>query len=271
VKIAPLLAAPTPAQWLEMHLPRHDGPPGTSVGVADLLAADGALLRTVHARLLDEYGATPTAAAKWLVSWFAGTLAGAVGLALATASAGLLPDARSVRWWRDVQGVPTAVEPGATRVLVAAEHAWAGQPGVEVVRDRAAVARRAVEALVAAVEPVVEACRALARLGRTAAWVEVGDRLGTAVLFVPGLPVTADVVDVLRAAAATPGAPWRQCPYLRVVESALGPVYVGRKAGCCLSYLSTPASDRCSTCSLRDLADCRDRQVIQLEQDAACA
>lgn len=230
----PLLTAPSPSEWLATCLPiftgRYDDPAAEhstrSAGVADLLADDAAHLRAVHVRLVAEYDATPMAAAKWLVSWVAGELAGAVGFTLAAASAGLLVHRDGARWRIEDGGRPGRVDPGTAPVVVAAGHPWAGLHGVEVVDD---VVERAVTALADAVEPLVEACRRLARIGRTAAWTEVADGFGSAVLFVPGLPVEQRAVDVLHNALDTAGAPWRQRPQLRVADTDLGRFYLGPK------------------------------------------
>jgi hypothetical protein len=73
-----------------------------------------------------------------------------------------------------------------------------------------------------------------------------------------------------------------------------GPAYLGRKGGCCLAYQCPtepepdpgtlddrerahherfpPHPDRpryCSTCSLRDLDDCEERQLFWLQQERA--
>lgn len=285
-----LLAAPSPSQWFATRLPvftgRYDvaGQEGTWVEADALLAS----LRAVHAWLVADYAATPAAAAKWLVSWVAGELAGAVGFTLAAASAGLLVERAAVRWRVEAGGRPGRVDPGPVVVAVAAGHAWAGMDGVRVVEDPAA---QAVAALVEVAGPLVEACRRLGRVGRSAAWTEVADGVGTAVLHVPGLPVDQRAVDALRAALDSSGAPWRQRPVVRVADTDLGPLYLGRKAGCCLSYQTPPGPDPdpatlddetraylerfprragepryCGTCSLRDAAGCEERQMYWWEQ-----
>ncbi len=285
-----LLAAPSPAEWFATRLPGFTGrddvadPPGTWVGADALLAS----LCGTHAHLVEVYGATPAAAAKWLVSWVAGELAGAVGFTLAAASAGLLVERDTVRWCVGPDGRPARVDPGPVAVAVAAGHPWTGLDGVEVVEDPAGTA---VRALVEVAGPLVEACRGLGRVGRAAAWTEVADGLGTAVLDVEGLPVEQRAVDALASALDVAGAPWRRRPRLRVADTELGRLYLGRKAGCCLSYQTppSPAPDpatldprtraylerfphrdgepqHCATCSLRDVAGCEARQMFWREQ-----
>ncbi|OJY53077.1 hypothetical protein [Pseudonocardia sp. 73-21] len=285
-----LLAAPSPSRWFAAQLPvftgRYDaaGSTGSWAGPEAVLAS----LPAVHARLVGEYDATPAAAAKWLVSWVAGELAGAVAFTLATASAGLLVEADAVRWRVEADGRPGRVDPGPVAVAVAAGHPWAGMDGVRVVEDPTAPA---LAALVDVAGPLVEACRRLGRVGRSAAWTEVADGVGSAVLHVPGLPVDQRAVDAVRAALDAPGAPWRQRPTVRVAETAIGPLYLGRKAGCCLSYQTPPGPEPdpatldaetrayrerfprrageplyCGTCSLRDAAGCEERQVYWWER-----
>jgi hypothetical protein len=113
--------------------------------------------------------------------------------------------------------------------------------------------------------------------------------LGTAVVLSPSIPVEQDVVDSLAAAVRTRGAPWTNYPTLRIADAVLGSVYVAQKGGCCLAYTRPPEPaptpgqlgdpnrsylerfplepDRryCTTCSLRDFADCEARQLFWLE------
>jgi hypothetical protein len=295
-----LLRAATPQEWLATHLEArqsaHDDPAAGQprwVGVADLLADGAAPLRAAHARLVAAGGTPPAAAAKWLVGWFAGGLADASGYLLAAASAALLVPAGATRFRLHPGGWPERTDPGTAAVAVAESHPWAGRPGVRVVRDDRAVAALAVDALAPAVEPVVAACRTLARVGTSGLWTEVADRFGLAVLHELDLPVDPAVVDRLQEALHTPGRPWRRAPELRVAHGPDGPAYLGRKGGCCLAYRCPPgpaldldALDErlrtwytrfplddgpryCSTCSLRDLAGCEERQRFWTAQERA--
>lgn len=299
-----LLTAPTPARWLRTHLTAHVGDHDVPdeersgaprwVGLADLLADDSAMLREAHRGLQVDDGAAPTAAAKWLVSWFAGSFADAAGFTLATASAGLCAHPEQVRWRLHPDGWPDRVEVGHPRVVVRTGHPWSGQPRVDSVADDEAVAAAAVAATTRVAGPLVEAGRALARVGRNAMWAEVADDFGLSMLYQSEVPVTPVVPERLLAAVRTPAAPWRSRPELRVGAAHGGPVYLGRRGGCCLACLSTPSpepdpetlDDRarerlarfprrpgepryCSTCSLRDLADCEERQLFWFEQERA--
>lgn len=295
-----LLPAPTPRDWLATHLAahqaRHDDPYGpaerTWVGTGELIADGAALLHAGHARLVAD-GASPAAAAKWLTGWFAGRLADTVGYALATAEAGLIVRPGRARFRLHPGGWPDRVDPGPVTVAVVPGHPWAGQDGVVVVADETRLAGAAVQALARAVEPLVEACRGLARVGRNALWAEVADRFGLPVLHEPDLPVDGAVVERLQLAVRGPDRPWRAVPQLRVALTAAGWGYLGRKGGCCLAYQSTapepdpetlPASERayrerfpdrpgepryCSTCALRDLDGCEQRQIFRLAQARA--
>lgn len=269
-----LLEAPTPRDWLAAHRPVDAGPGGTWLTGPSLLA-DG--LRAAHTRLCAD-DVPPVPAAKWVVSWYAGGLAATVGFMLALADAAPVVDLGRARWRRHPDGWPELVDPGAVPVVVPVGHPWAGQPGTLTAPDVAAVA---VRALVAAAGEVVEVGRTLARVGRTALWAEVADGLGLPLLHRPDLPVDPAAVERLRTALALPGVPWRKRPDLR--EDGL--LYLGRKGGCCLNYQCPPdpepepadldARERaygerfpptepryCSTCSLRDLADCEERQLF---------
>ncbi|MGE3288443.1 MAG: hypothetical protein AB7J32_20420 [Pseudonocardia sp.] len=303
LQLAPLLPAATPRRWLETHLAAHqaahdaDGPGAAPVrrwtGVAALLGDDAAALHEIHADLVAD-GASPAAAAKWLASWFAGGIADIVGFVFATASAALLVRPGRARFRLDADGRPDRVDPGQATVAVPEGHPWAELPDVEVVPDDGALAEAAVGALTVTAEPIVEACRCLARVGRPALWVEVGDRFGLPVLHQIDLPVDAAVADRMQYAVRTPARPWRKVADLRVADTPDGWTYLGRKGGCCLAYQSgepdetaeAPLSEQarayrarfprrpgtpayCSTCSLRDWPGCEERQVFWLAQERA--
>jgi hypothetical protein len=298
--LSPLLTAATPQDWLDTHLESHQSAhdehsepgPRNWMGVADLLADDAAHLHRMHARMVALDGTPPAAAAKWLAAWFAGGLADAAGFVYATASAALLLEPGAARFRLHAGGWPERVDPDPAAVAVTARHPWAGQAGVQVVADDPELAAAAVATLTAAAEPVVEACRGLARVGRGALWAEVADGFGLPVLHRVDLPVDAAVVERLQQAVRTPFRPWRKVPELRAARTGGGWSYLGRKGGCCLAYLCPvgpepdatqldareqarrerfpPRPDEpryCSTCSLRDLAGCEERQLFWLEQE----
>lgn len=298
---SPLLTAATPADWRARHgragsvdPVRSDAepPPPRWIGAPELLDGRAGELRATHERLCRD-ATPPVPAAKWVVSWFAGGLADAVGLMLAMAAAAPVVELATARWRMDPGGWPECADPGPVPVVVATGHAWAGLPGTVCVADERAVAARAVTALVAAVSPIVEAGRGLARVGRTALWAEVADGVGLPLLHEVDLPVDAAAVHRLRLALDVPAAPWRKRPDLRV-DATDGAAYLGRKGGCCLNYRCPPDPEPdpgaldgrerayrerfptrpdqpryCSTCSLRDLADCEDRQRFWLRQERA--
>jgi hypothetical protein len=81
----PLLRAADPQEWLATHLEAHQSAHDEAhgvvvggelrwVGVAELLDGDAAVLRREHTRMVTQDGTPPAAAAKWLVSWFAGAI-----------------------------------------------------------------------------------------------------------------------------------------------------------------------------------------------------
>lgn len=294
----PLLTAATPREWLVRHAERRSGPvdgddPESTPVTAEELLGDGARsLRAVHAGLCED-GVPPAAAAKWVVSWFAGSGAGTVGIMLAFAAAAPVADLDRMRWRVDADGWPEYADPGEVPVLVDAAHPWAGLPESRTVAGERAVVAGAIPALVAAVEPIVEAGRGLARVGRTALWAEVADELGLPVLHDVDLPVDDAAVRRLRLAVHAPGVPWRKRPDLRIDPTGHPPAYLGRKGGCCLNYRCPPDPEPdpdgldererayrerfppldepryCSTCSLRDRDDCEDRQRFWLHQERA--
>ncbi|MGF1662416.1 MAG: hypothetical protein ACFCVG_08075 [Kineosporiaceae bacterium] len=267
-----------------------DAAPATWVLPRDLLARDGAALRAIHARLAGQGSATPAAAAKWTLSWTAGAVAEAVGFVLATTGAGLLVDTGEVRLRMATGGWADLVRPVDARLVVPVGHPWEGAGGVTTVRGDADVDEATLRSLVAVVEPFVEAARHLARVGRRALWSEVADSLGGAVAFDPQVPVAEATSDRLARALRPPAAPWARRPRLGVSPSAVGPFYVMQRAGCCLAYqcdqetaddealdddvrayrerfpVSPGEPAYCSTCSLRDPADCDARRLFWVER-----
>lgn len=270
----PALLAPDAATWLATHLAARwearavPGVAGRIVNLRDVLTDDRAVLERTHRRLVAD-GVPAPAAATYLAGWFAGGVAGAVGFGLAAGGVGFLaapPGAPALHLHPD--GWPMRVDL-APRAVVPAGHRWAGHAGIEVVDDLGSVVRRAVASLVRAVEPVIEACHGLARVGRTGLWNEVGDALGSTLAHQDVVAVTDVMVETLEAAVAAPGVPWRSRPTLWFVESAaLGRVHVAQKGGCCLAY-TCPADDDsdeepayCTTCSFRAPEDVASRQLV---------
>lgn len=298
-----LLHAADPAAWLAAHheprawrwLDDVDPAAVEVVTLADVLADDAAVLRRCHRRLVDD-GTPAPAAATYLAEWFAGTVAGVVGVGFAAAGAGFLlggPEVgTAVRYRLHPDGWVAHVDVPA-RAVVAADHPWAGTPGVRVVAGPEQVLACAVDALIATVGDVVEACHGLARVGRAGLWNEVGDGLGAAAAHHGSLPVDERVVEVLRHAVDRPGVPWRTRPDLLLVESErLGTVHLARKGGCCLAYTrpveeipegdldedrrayrsrfpEPPGAPRyCMSCSFRTIEDSTARQLWWRERDA---
>lgn len=273
------LTAPTPADWLAIHLAtRHeideadaddnaaDVEPRRVVSISDLLAADAALLRQLHRSLVGG-DVPPPAAAMYLAGWFAGGVAGSVGYALATGGVGFVVEPDAVRWHLHPDGWPERIDLGQPRSVVLATHPWAGQPGVEVVEAPGVVLERAVGSVIAAATPVVDGCRALAKVGRAGLWNEVGDSLGTALTYCVDPPVTPTMLAILDGAVRVPGVPWRARPGLRFADASFGRLHVAQKGGCCLAYTETgPEADYCLTCSFRDPADSDARQVAWMEE-----
>lgn len=232
------------------------------------------------------------AAATCLVGWIGGSLAGTIGHALATVDAGFLVN-DTVRWHRHPGGWVDRVDLGRPEVAVGPGHPWTGQAGVDVVEGDDDLHRRAVDTLVSALSPLVDACCSLGRTGRTGLWNEVADGLGLSVTHQTSVPTRVDIVDTLARAVRTPNSPWGAGPTLRIVDTAAGPVYIGQKGGCCLTY-TCPAVDAapedydddyrafldrfperpgerryCSTCKFRDPLDSELRQRFWIERQQA--
>lgn len=131
--------------WLSTHLAARfddreeevgDGAETTVASLAEVLADDGAFLRRIHRRMVEDPGTQAPAAATYLADWWAGTIAGAVGLGLATADVGLLVDGDpgAIRFHVHPDGRPFRLELPA-RGIVQAGHPWAGGSGVDVVSE----------------------------------------------------------------------------------------------------------------------------------------
>ena len=261
--LPPVLTDPTPAGWATRHLlahqARHDGPGPTGSWVRP----DADLLARLHAGLVVQ-GATPPAAAKWLTSWFAGSLTDAVAFTLGLGAYGLVLDPAGLRWRLHPGGWVDRVDTSAARLLVPTGHPWAGSPDVEVTHPDD-LRRRVVGALAAAAEPVVEACHHLAKVGRGSLWAEVADGVGHAVALQPRLPAEERVSETLTWLLAEPTAPWVRTPQVLVADTARGPAYVARRGGCCLVFrCEPPTADYCSTCSAHTLTESTARQVAWL-------
>ncbi len=289
---------PTPAAWLDQRLPRRFDEYGSDPTTRpwyhrdDIVGNNAALLREWHHRLVTDEHTPPAAAATFLAEWIGGTLAGAIGHALATTDAGFLVD-DTVRWHQHPDGWIDRVDLGRPHVLVAAEHPWRTVPGTDTLGADELLSRT-VEALVTFLDPIIDACHQLAPTGRIGLWNEIADGLGLAVAHTEGLPTQNDIVDLLARAVRTDSAPWRATPTLRIIETANGPAYIGQKGGCCLAYTRTQRTDvdsepltddrraylqrfpqqpdaprYCTTCKFRDPADSEQRQRFLIERKSA--
>lgn len=241
-----LLTAPTPAAFLATHVndrqARHDEEATGSRAwrsLHDLLEGDARLLRDLHATIVAS-GEPPKAAVKYLVGWVGGFLAETVGYVFATADAGVLASDR-VRWRFHPDGWTDRVDLSGCTLVVTAGHPWSGLEGVDTVADDDTVRAVTVDALVRTLTPLVEAGRALARLGRNAVWCEVADGLGMATACAPALERLGPTIPRLEALLAAPGVPWRTRPTLWQATGRTGPMVIARKGGCCLAYTGIAA------------------------------
>lgn len=230
-----------------------DAPTGSTVTMATL-TGDGAALRAAFDRLVAE-GDGAQMAAVHLAGWYAGSIGELVGMGLAGARAGLLVEPSTCRWEVHPDGwVMEAVALG--RVAVTGDHPWAGRHDAVVLADAGAVVAAAVDALVDAVAPIVEAVRRLTAIGRAGLWNEVGDAVGGVLGYQTFVEPTDDRVALVERAVRHPGAPWRARPEAwSVDDESLGRIHVVRKGGCCLAYMRSASPDLpeyCSSCSFRD-------------------
>ncbi len=288
-----LLPAPTPAAFFATHLAerlaRHDDEipdDATTVWrtIGDLVAGDGEVIRASHERLVAD-GATPPAAAKFVMGWIGGYLAETVGFVHATTGAGVVVDA-TVAWRLHPEGWPDRVDLSRCPVVVEPGHPWAGQPQTRTVADLDAVRRESVHSLIDLLTPFVTACRTLAKVGSNSLWAEVADGIGAAVSVSPELTGSVGAIRDLEALLAVPGVPWRKRPQLWAACGESGEMVIDRKGGCCLAYTGPEEDwepgedddeiyrlyhgrfpripdvpDYCSSCCFRDLADVEARRV----------
>lgn len=264
--------------------------------LADLLQHDGATLRSAHASLV-EAGEPPAAAAKYLVGWVGGLLAGAVAHGYALTGAGFLPGPATA-FRVQPGGWPDRVDLGTADVVVPHGHPWAGVAGVRTLGpepgcpDRDPVADPVADAVVAGLRevltPLIDRVRTLAKVGPVALWAEVADGLATAVANQPEVPATLEAVAAVERLTRAAAAPWRKRPALWVGSCAHGPTVIGQKGGCCLAYTRPevdldlaaypeahrrfytrfpPGSPRyCGNCSFREPADVEAREVFWIEE-----
>lgn len=255
---------------------------------AEILADDAAVLRDAHRRLTG-LGVTSQAAATYLSGWFNGGVGRLISLGLATAGAGLLIDPDALVFDVVEEKWPERIRLREARAVVAPGHRWAGSPGVEVVAADE-VLPRTMAALVEVLTPVVEACRGLARVSRVGLWDQVADGVVCDLAYREGLRVTPLAEEVVEAAVALAGMPWKARPRLvRARSEVLGPMLIAQKGGCCLAFtnkrepapeaelspamlayrqrfgVDRPGKRYCATCPFRDTAEVVERRVAWAE------
>ncbi|GAB3210554.1 IucA/IucC family C-terminal-domain containing protein [Marinactinospora thermotolerans] len=147
----------------------------------------------------------------------------------------------------------------------------ARRPGVEVVEDEDALDLRFMSAIVAVLEPVVEAVRAHTRYGTRQQWGMIADAAYQALLTLSaeigrdqreGWERAARMVGHLN--AGTPRAITRQRPFpLRLAEKDTDRLFLVR-GGCCFYYRYGDA--KCATCPLE--ADDQRERVLRTQYEA---
>ncbi len=271
-----LLVGTSPSLWLSAHQPKpEDGEDGRWINRDQLLTGSDPSIEHMHRRLVDE-GTRPAAAANYVAEWVGGTLAGHVGYALAMGGVGFEVDPDRVRWHVHVDGWTDAVDLSCARAIVDRLHPWATRHDVDVADTREEMLDRTMGGVVRTLWPVIEAIRALARVGRAGLWNEVVDGFAMSICFDRTLPVHPAAVRMLLDAIGRPARPWKATPTLEISTATFGPCYVGQKGGCCLAYTnrSTPPGgdvDFCSTCRFRTWDDCKSRQLGRFREQTSQA
>ncbi|MCD7060669.1 hypothetical protein [Pelagibacterium xiamenense] len=297
----PILDAPTPQAWAQTHFaglfPYHfTAPPGTRhtrVTLPDLLAEDAAILRSFHARLVENRAPAP-AAATYMAAWFPGRATGALAYSLIAADAGFLITPEAAQWYLHPGGWPDRFElVGPIKAIVAPDHPWAGQKAVEIVPSRRERHARVMAAAIATMTPLVEALATLSRAKPKSLWPEIADGIASALTYQEHIAITEDRLDTLRALCALPGMPWKRQPHIEKLQTRFGAACATHKSGCCLAYTEpyTEIADvdllpsqidyrnafpepacaprYCDTCRFRDRADSLARQLWWREREHA--
>lgn len=245
----------TPSAWLDTELAAWFADLGPALPDHRFVTRDEAvaLLPELHA-LLTSGGTPRKAAAKYLAAWFGGLATRTVGYGVLATGAAFVADPAQLRWRVHPGGWADVLELGDAVALVPEGHSWSGLPGTETTADGHA---RAVHAVVETVRPLVEALRPLSGLGLHGLWVEVGDGFGGPLAYQASTAVTPERLAMLDALAATPGTPWKVRSKLWIARES---ICVQQKGGCCLAY-TTPETEKCSNCALRDPESCEADQV----------
>jgi hypothetical protein len=294
-----LLVSATPSEFLATHLAAHLNrfdaagqtmPDSRWASPCELLHDDAALLRRCHHSLVEDQGTPPAAAAKYLAGWFGGRLGEAIGFVFAAGAAGVLADS-SLRWCHLAGGHVEHIDLSRCRIVVTADHPWAGQPGTSVLDDADAVRDAVVAGLRSVLTPILQVLRSMAKVGSNSLWSEVADGLGMSFAFTPRLGQAPSALTPLEYLLNSPGAPWKAKPLVWVADTGCGPFVMARKGGCCLAYTAPDDESACaeadlgeyeraylkrfprrpglpsycSTCSFRDLEDVEARQRFWLQ------
>lgn len=284
-----------PADWFDRDLLATvpaviNSAEGDAYQIEDLTDGDDALLRQLHARAREGFGAPADTAATFLTIWTMGAVANAIGATWALADVGLIVDPATVQFVAGDDTPIAGVRLGAVESVVGPSHPWAGAPGVQVVADRNERATRVVRALVATSEPFVDAVRRCARVGRPGLWNQIGDGLVDWLTYRTQPPVNDPIVDAVRELAINRERRWKTTPTAWTITTPTGPAFAVQKGGCCLEYRYATAADftgdegaaflaefpiepgervTCNTCCLRATSDAETRQRFWINRRGA--
>ncbi|OZM76278.1 hypothetical protein [Pseudonocardia sp. MH-G8] len=176
-------------------------------------------------------------------------------------------DVRPGRLWVHPDTGQVAVRDAS--LLVLPDDAAAGDPGVEVVADTAALLDRVAGAAVATLGPLLDAVRAATRYGLVPLWNGVADAARGAATYVPlyagtDREASAELGAALVDALTAHGARIRHRGGTESVQRGADTFAVPVRAACCLYYKTEPQVERasdayCMTCPFLCSPDRRER------------
>lgn len=176
----------------------------------------------------------------------------------------------NVAVWLDSADGPGRLELHSDRFTALATDPAAGTPGVTVVRDKVALRDVLHDEIVGHMTPVIAALRARTPLGVRAQWLEVADRVGSALHHAGERSATeAPAIREAEALVHRPGSPLNSPRSRFETYEHLGERRVVKLRGaCCLSY-RIDGHAYCMTCPLIDEAERADRVRAWIAEDLA--
>lgn len=176
----------------------------------------------------------------------------------------------NVAIWLDPTEGPGRLALGAERFTALAGDPAAGTPGVTVVPDNAALSDALHDEIVAHMTPLIAAFRARTPLGARAQWLEVADRLGSALHHAGEVSGTEEAaVAEAEALVHRPGSPLNSPRSRFATYEHLGKRRTVKLRGtCCLSY-RIAGHACCMPCPLIDEAERAERARAWIAEELA--